>query len=316
MNLNAIDLRMLRSFLVLSRSNSFIVAAEKLHISQPALSRQMKDLAERIGIPLFERIGRRSVLTNAGEELVATIEPLLDSLDRELTKSSAQTREITGNVKVGATQIYLKNIAIPSAAQLLSKFPKIRFAFKELSRDQILGELHEGILDLGILPRSGDLPGLESIKLFTEKLAVVGKASLMKNFRRELTLKSLGGIPLALLDKTFLMRQRIEEQADLDGVVLDVRISANGAHNLLSIVQNTELLTIGSALLAMDAPGIVARPLNERAVIRDAVICWNRDKILTLGMSRYIDAAVINSHELIRNIRLKAYLKRSFAGKT
>jgi len=63
MNLSGIDLRLLRGFLVLSKASSYVRAAQMLHISQPELSQQMADLSAALGITLFEKVGRRSMLT-------------------------------------------------------------------------------------------------------------------------------------------------------------------------------------------------------------------------------------------------------------
>jgi len=74
MNLAGIDLRLLRSFLVLSRVGSYVRAAQALHISQPALSQQMSDLSAALGVTLFEKVGRRSMLTDTGRGLSRGLE--------------------------------------------------------------------------------------------------------------------------------------------------------------------------------------------------------------------------------------------------
>ena len=74
MNLAGIDLRLLRSFLTLSKAGSYVRAAQTLHISQPALSQQMADLSNALGVTLFEKVGRRSMLTETGRGLARGLE--------------------------------------------------------------------------------------------------------------------------------------------------------------------------------------------------------------------------------------------------
>jgi DNA-binding transcriptional LysR family regulator len=70
MNLNTIELRLLRGFAAIARTGNFVSAAQQMHVTQSALSQQMKELVERLGLTLFERHGRRSILTEAGRDLV------------------------------------------------------------------------------------------------------------------------------------------------------------------------------------------------------------------------------------------------------
>ena len=87
MNIHRIDYRLLRSFLVVARIENFVRAAEALNITQSALSQQMKELASHFNFALFERKGRRSVLSEFGRDLLTKLEPLMGQVDEALLQS-------------------------------------------------------------------------------------------------------------------------------------------------------------------------------------------------------------------------------------
>ena len=118
MNLSAIDLRLLRSLVELSRAPSFVRAAERLHISQPALSQHMADLSAAMGIPLFEKVGRRSVLTEAGRAFANAVIQALGQLDDTLVAHSSAQSKVSGTLRIAATNTYLNALATPVSAQL------------------------------------------------------------------------------------------------------------------------------------------------------------------------------------------------------
>src|SRR5215470_6974911 len=105
-----VDLRQLRAFVAVADAGGFGRAAARLHLSQPALSRQIAGLEAALGLRLFDRIGRRSRLTSEGEDLLRGSRRLVadsDALgDRAKTLKSGQT----GILRVGATPQNLENL--------------------------------------------------------------------------------------------------------------------------------------------------------------------------------------------------------------
>src|ERR1700739_5163677 len=93
--MNHITLRPLRVFRPGPRHMNFSRAAEELHLTQPAVSTQIKELAAGVGLPLFERIGRKTYLTPAGEELLQAARAITQRL-READESIAQLKGVTG----------------------------------------------------------------------------------------------------------------------------------------------------------------------------------------------------------------------------
>ena len=147
-----VTLRQLRVFLAAAHHMNFSRAAEELHLTQPAVSTQIKELSDNVGLPLFERIGRRTYLTAAGEEMLSCARAITQRL-RESDESLARLKGITGG---------RLNVAVISAGdyffpRVLAAFgaghPGISFNLTVHNREGLLRQLAENLTDLAVMVR-------------------------------------------------------------------------------------------------------------------------------------------------------------------
>lgn len=300
MNLNAIDLRLMRSLIALSRSPSFVRAAQKLHISQPALSQQMAELSRAMGVPLFEKVGRRSVLTEAGRNFAHALAQSLGSLEDTLLEHSSARHEISGTLRVAATNTYLNALATPVSCALAKAHPGLKFHLRELPAHDILRCLEEGSVDLGISPRMGIRKTLHADHLFTESFGVIGPEQLVRPLGRSPTLAALAHTPMVLLTQDFLMRQQIDQQAKLDHVALNVRLEVSGAQNIVAALQCGDSLSIGSPLSVFQEPGLRFAPLRGRHLTREAVVYQRASTPTTRAITLFKSELSTYSRTLIK----------------
>lgn len=285
MNLNAIDLRLLRGFLAAARAGTFARAAQQLHITQSALSQQMKELAERLELTLFERQGRQAVLSDAGRDLVLRVGPLIEQLEESLLQSAGATQKVAGRFRVGSTQTYLRSIAMPAALQMIASHPDLRVDMRELPAQRLLADLLEGDIDVAIFPEVLQQNNLSQTRLLTEQLAVMGSAPLLADLGSRPSLKALEGRPVALLNRHFLMRQQIDRQARQDKVTLDVRMEVSGMDDLAAVARTGSLLAVGSRLACLGKDNhLESRLLSGKFLSRSAALCWRRGRFLTGSM--------------------------------
>jgi LysR family transcriptional regulator, low CO2-responsive transcriptional regulator len=147
-----VTLRQLRVFLAAARHMNFSRAAEELHLTQPAVSTQIKELAGDVGLPLFERIGRRTYLTPAGEELLQCARAISQRL-RETDESLAQLKGVTG----GRLKVAVISAGDYFFPRLLAAFgarhPGITFDLTVHNREGLLRQLAENLADLAVMVR-------------------------------------------------------------------------------------------------------------------------------------------------------------------
>ena len=140
-----VTLRQMRVFAAVARNLSFTRAARELHLTQPAVSQQVKLLEEEVGLPLFEQIGRKIHLAPAGTELLRHVEQALEQL-RQAGESLAALRGLKrGVLKLGAV-----STAKYFAPSLLSAFTP---AYPEVTIEFDVGNREEIIQQLAAIPR-------------------------------------------------------------------------------------------------------------------------------------------------------------------
>src|SRR5215831_1950309 len=106
----AMDLRHLRAFAAIVETGGFARAAAQLNLSQPALSRQIHALEAELGVPLFDRVARRALLTSEGEDLLRRSRRLLSDTDSLAERARALKSGQTGLLRVGATPQMIETV--------------------------------------------------------------------------------------------------------------------------------------------------------------------------------------------------------------
>lgn len=195
-----VTLRQLQVFEVAARCLNFSRAAEELHLSQPAISTQLKTLAMEVGLPLFERLGRKTYLTPAGRELLQCTTAITERL-HEARDAIAQLKGITGG---------RLNVAVISAGDYF--FPRLLSAFTAMhpgvtlnltvhNRDGLLRELLDNRTDLAVMVRPPADPELLAQSFAPHPYVIVAPP--------DHPLVGVRQIPRTLLNKErFIVRER------------------------------------------------------------------------------------------------------------
>jgi DNA-binding transcriptional LysR family regulator len=150
--IRSLTLRQLQIFVIASRYLSFARTAEELHLSQPAVSMQIKQLESVVGLPLFERIGRKLTLTEAGEKLSHHASRVLGEIKDAQDTLTSLTQAGTGSINVGivSTATYFA----PKLLALFSElYPHVDVRFSVGNRETLLHLLQDNAIDLAIMGR-------------------------------------------------------------------------------------------------------------------------------------------------------------------
>jgi DNA-binding transcriptional LysR family regulator len=147
-----VTLRQLRVFAAAARHMNFSRAAEELHLSQPAVSTQIKEFASHVGLPLFERIGRTTYLTPAGEEMLHCARAITQRL-REAEEALAQLKGVTGG-RLNVAVISAGDYFFPRVlAAFGASHPGISFNLTVHNREGLLRHLADNLTDLAVMVR-------------------------------------------------------------------------------------------------------------------------------------------------------------------
>jgi len=143
-----VELRHLRYFCAVAEQGNFSRAAEKIHLTQPALSRQVRDLEEEIGVPLFRRGTNSTTLTEAGEVFYEEARDLLGRADRAIQRVRGEASGET--LRVGYSAPLTAGVFPRALERFQSERPRLRLELADLSDHEMMEQLASGSLDLAL----------------------------------------------------------------------------------------------------------------------------------------------------------------------
>jgi len=195
------EIRHLRYFVAVAEELHFGRAAQRLHIQQPPLSRQIQDFEAELGFPLFERSRRRVELTPAGTALLGRARQVFDALDVAIRDARSASEGESGRLVVG----YPSSLAYSGLTELLrafrTRFPSVEISLRELPpADQIDG-LKAGSLDVGFVRTSLDDPTLAAELVRRESLMVVLPDDHRLAEQRTIPLEALAREPFVMFPR-------------------------------------------------------------------------------------------------------------------
>ena len=159
------ELRVLQYFLAIARQQSISKAAEYLHLSQPTLSRQIRDLEEELGKQLLIRGNRKITLTEEGMILRKRAEEIIDLVGKTEKEITLSDDIVTGDIYIGTGETQGIRLLTQAAKELQKVYPEIRYHIVSGDSMDIMEHLDKGLLDFAILLDPLDLSKYESIKL-------------------------------------------------------------------------------------------------------------------------------------------------------
>jgi LysR family transcriptional regulator, benzoate and cis,cis-muconate-responsive activator of ben and cat genes len=194
-----VELRHLRYFVAVAEMENVSRAALKLHVSQPALSRQIRDLEDEIGFSLLERTAKSVRLTEAGRAFLDNARALLQNADEAVTKARAVASAEPTELHVGYSPTAVAEI-LPKALRAFQRaMPNVHVRSHDSSNKDILDGIRNGRLQLGLIippPRASALHDVRYEQLFQERVGVAVAPQHPFARRRVIPITEVAGEPL------------------------------------------------------------------------------------------------------------------------
>ena len=226
-----VTLRQLRTFKTVADLSSFSLAAQRLRLSQPSVSYQVKELEEALGVPLLDRLNKRVQLTEAGTLVYDYARRMLDVLD-EASVAIEEMRGIQrGTLRVGASTtvgIYL----LPAALGAFKKLhPGLVISLEIGTRARVQEQVLRNELDLAVVGPALKDAELAIIPFLSDELIVVAPAGHTLAGKRGLSLRDLAGQPFIMREAGSGSRWSLEKAARKAGakLIVAMELGSNGA---------------------------------------------------------------------------------------
>jgi LysR family cyn operon transcriptional activator len=206
-----LEIRHLRYFLAVAEAGSFSRAADRLGISQPSVSQQMRDLEAGLRVSLFQRRGKRILLTSTGLIFQEHARALLRELENFLQEVSSEPGRLRGTLHLGVVPV----LNVPLVPELMGMFaadhPGISLIVEEISSTEIETALEEGRMDVGLGFLTRHSPNLRYERLCTDEFALIVSESHPWSKRQVIPLSELHQQRLLQLPDSFVMRRMIDD---------------------------------------------------------------------------------------------------------
>ncbi|TKI13463.1 LysR family transcriptional regulator, partial [Bacillus wiedmannii] len=154
-----------RYFIAVANEESISAAAKQLHLSQPTLSRQLKDLEMELGTDLFIRGNRKISLTEEGKYLLKKAKEIVDLADKTEANLKDSKEMVSGEVYIGAGETEAMHLIAKTLKVLIKDYPNIRFHLYSGNADDIKSKLDSGLLDFGVVIEPTDKQKYEYAQL-------------------------------------------------------------------------------------------------------------------------------------------------------
>ena len=190
-------------FLEVARNLSFTKAAAALFISQPAITRHIKQLEDDYQVSLFERKGNGIVLTQAGQLLVQALDKakaIERQLNHELTLQQ-KTRTAKGELKLGASTTVALYIVPPILSAFRKKFPQVKISLFNRNSESVLEALLKREIDIGIMEGKSGSAQVRSSHFLTDEVIPVCSSHSPLALKKKISIKDLLQVPVALRER-------------------------------------------------------------------------------------------------------------------
>ena len=197
------ELRHLRYFLAVGEALNFTKAAARLRVAQPALSRQIHDLEDEIGVNLLRRSSRGVTLTAEGKLFLEEVRELLKHADESVERVRALARGEYGELHIGYAAVPTTEILPPALATFQKAVPRVRVLLHNLASDELIAGLRNATLELAIMvePTGEQTAGIEYELLRSYPLGVAMRATHPFARLKSIPLEKLATEPIVVLDR-------------------------------------------------------------------------------------------------------------------
>ena len=288
------EIRVLRYFLAVARKGSITAAANYLHLTQPTLSRQLKDLEEELGQTLLIRKSHRVTLTPEGMLLRKRAEEIIAMVDKTQSEFVSLGNTVSGNVYIGGGETRVMKEIATVIRDIQTAFPAIHFHLYSGNAEDVTERLDKGLLDFGVLIQPADLSRYQSLQLKgKDQWGVLMPKDSPLAAKKAIQKEDLLDLPLICSRQAICRHINGNAFSHWFGEDFE-RLNIVSTFNL---IYNAALLVEAGAGYAISLDGLTDtsrdsalcfRPLSPRLESRLAIV-WKKDQVFSPAAQLFLD---------------------------
>jgi LysR family transcriptional regulator, cyn operon transcriptional activator len=287
-----LNFRQLQTFVLIAESGGFARAEGRLHVSQPAASRQILALEADLGIPLFDRIGRRIKLTSEGEDLLRRGRRLLQEAESFVERARVLKSGQAGTLRVGCSTQHIETVLADFLPRYRRRHPSVKIDLIEDGGARIPERLERGDVHLGLMATSDEDFGRRLLAPVYVLAVVSPKHRLAGKMVLELT--ELADESLLLLRRDYASRGLFDTACHIARIKPRVILESSAPHTLLALARTGNDVAILPSNVRIPLGSVRALPLvHRRASIGVwTTVAWHRQRYLAPYAEQFVNELV------------------------
>jgi DNA-binding transcriptional LysR family regulator len=282
------DTNNLRTFITAAELESFSLAAEQLYLTQPAVSKRIAALEEELGAPLFDRIGRRVSLTEAGRALIGRAKLILQDIEDSRRLISNLSGSVTGRLSIGTSHHIGLHRLPPVLRRYSARYPEVELDLHFMDSEAACRAVLAGDLELGIVTLPPQpLSELDSEVIWPDPLAIVVGHDHPLAEESRVTLPQLADYPAILPAKGTYTRELLESDLVPGGLTLKVGMTTNYLETIKMMVS----VGLGWSVLplSMMSEELLALEVDAIELARQLGVVRHRSRTLSNAARAMLD---------------------------
>ena len=285
------DIRQLRYFLEIAQTGGYSRAAEKLSVSQPALSVSIRKLEEELGVRLFYTFDRRQKLTDEGVRLLAGARKLLDVYQETVASVAEAGRAAAGSFTLGLSPLFgfcFFGGLIPNFAR---EYPNIQIRMIEDGANRIDDGIANGEVDLGVTLITDRTASFETCHFTTQRNVVLVHESHPLAAAKTLTVAELRDEPFAIFNQDFILNRQILSACRMAGFQPKIALLSSQWDFMVELVSRNRAVSIlpKPVLDKHPVPSVRCIPLTDSMKYWDIVLAWNPRKYMPKACRLFLE---------------------------
>jgi DNA-binding transcriptional LysR family regulator len=275
------EFRQLKYFVTVAEELHFGRAAQILHLSQPALSKQIQALEDSLDVHLFERTKHWVRLTIAGQTFLDTAYRILHEIEEGIQMTQQIASGQSGQVKVGFTEATLFNLAPELLRHYQQHYPQVKLILTSGGTEAQVEALRMHQIDVGLVYLPIREPSLALYPLFEEAYTVALPASHRLARQKQVAIESLANEPLIFYPRSLapVLFANFINACEQSGFVPNIVQEAELAQTRLGLVAaGAGISFVLSSMQNLSAKGVVYRPFIERFLVLKLALAWRKDE--------------------------------------
>ncbi|MDA3972765.1 LysR family transcriptional regulator [Enterococcus thailandicus] len=287
------ELRVLNYFLAVVNEESISKAAKSLNLTQPTLSRQLKDLEDELGVTLFHRGKSKISLTDAGVRLKARAEEIITIANNTKKEFETEAGLFGGLLPFGSVESATSKELTDLIFEFHKKYPNVEYYIYSGIVDEIKEKIDRGIIEFGLLLEPVNVENYNFIRLpQKERWGVVTRTDSELAKKEFITPEDLSALPLMQSNRTVLQNEINRWLSLKDGETTNTIATFNLMFNVMNLVEKElgYLLCLEGVFESKKTEALCFRPLAPE-LTTGYVIAWKRNRMLSAVAEKFIELA-------------------------